>query len=368
LHNNFRCKFNSDEKITFTFKYLIVLSHQHILIIRLSALGDVSMALPVIRALTEQHPDCKITVVSKPFFKPIFEGVANVSFFAAEVTSRHKGFLGLYRLYRELKKEKITHIADFHNVIRSKILRLFFVLNGKPTAFINKDRAGKKALTSTRNKIFKQLKTSHQRYADVLNELGFATNLSNPTLIEKKLFPEKLISLVGLKENKWVGIAPFAAFEGKIYPLNLMEEVIEEITSKGLKIFLFGGGKHEVEILNAIENKYHNVLTIAGKLSFSDELLLMSFLDLMISMDSGNAHLSAMQQVKTITLWGVTHPFAGFAPFHQPSDYCLISDLKKYPKIPCSIYGNKVFEGYENVMKTISPTKVIEKVITVLNT
>jgi ADP-heptose:LPS heptosyltransferase len=87
----------------------------------------------------------------------------------------------------------------------------------------------------------------------------------------------------------------------------------------------------------------------------------------MVSMDSGNAHLAAMQQVKTITLWGVTHPYAGFAPFYQPTDYCIVSDLKRYPKIPCSIYGNKVLNGYENVMETITPTSVVEKVMSVLS-
>jgi ADP-heptose:LPS heptosyltransferase len=330
-------------------------------------MGDVAMSIPVIRALTEKHPECKITVLSKPFFKPLFDKIPQVSFFAAQVNTKHKGILGLFKLYRELKKENITHVADFHNVLRSKILRTLFIFNGNPCICINKGRTEKKALTRTKNKIFKQLKTSHQRYAEVLNKLGFNLDLSNPTLIEKKKLSEKITLITGLKTDTWIGIAPFAAFKGKVYPLQLMEEVIKEMASKGFKIFLFGGGKHEVKILNTIEKTYKNVINLAGQLSFKEELEVISKLDLMVSMDSGNAHLAAMQQVKTITLWGVTHPYAGFAPFHQPDDYCLISDLEKYPKIPCSIYGNKVINGYENVMETISPDRVIEKIMSVLS-
>jgi ADP-heptose:LPS heptosyltransferase len=330
-------------------------------------MGDVAMSIPVIRALTEKHPECKITVLSKPFFKPLFDKIPQVSFFAAQVNTKHKGILGLFKLYRELKKENITHVADFHNVLRSKILRTLFIFNGNPCICINKGRTEKKALTRTKNKIFKQLKTSHQRYAEVLNKLGFNLDLSNPTLIEKKKLSEKITIITGLKTDTWIGIAPFAAFKGKVYPLQLMEEVIKEMASKGFKIFLFGGGKHEIKILNTIENTYKNVINLAGQLSFKEELEVISKLDLMVSMDSGNAHLAAMQQVKTITLWGVTHPYAGFAPFHQPDDYCLISDLEKYPKIPCSIYGNKVINGYENVMETISPDRVIEKIMSVLS-
>jgi len=325
------------------------------------------MTVPVIRALTEKYPDCKITVLSKPFFKPLFDTIPQVSFFAAQVNTKHKGILGLLKLYRELKKEKITHVADFHNVLRSKILRALFIFDGKPSIFIDKGRAEKKALTRTKNKIFKQLKTSHQRYADVLNKLGFTLDLSNPTPINKIKLAEKITLFTGLKKDTWIGIAPFAAFKGKVYPLQLMEEVIEEMASKGFKIFLFGGGKREIEILNTLENINDSIVNLAGKLSFKEELEVIGVLDVMVAMDSGNAHLAAMQHVKTITLWGVTHPYAGFAPFHQPDDYCVISDLKKYPKIPCSIYGNKVINGYENAMETIAPAKVIEKIMYVLN-
>ncbi len=329
-------------------------------------MGDVAMSVPVIRAFVEQHPNCKITVVSKPFLQPLFENIQNVSFYGAQVKGKHKGVFGLFRLFKELKKENITHVADFHNVLRSKILRTFFTLNGTPVQFIDKGRSEKKALTSFENKVFKQLTTSYQRYANVLNDLDYAVDISNPTSFKKNTLSNKLIALTGKKEHPWIGIAPFAAFKGKVYPLHLMEEVIEKISSKGLKIFLFGGGKKEIEFFESIEKKYENTLNIAGKISFSEELELIQSLDLMVSMDSGNAHLAAMQQVKTITLWGVTHPFAGFAPFNQPSDFCIVPDLEKYPKLPCSIYGNKIFEGYENVMETISPDTVVDKVMSVL--
>ena len=84
-------------------------------------------------------------------------------------------------------------------------------------------------------------------------------------------------------------------------------------------------------------------------------------------MDSGNAHFAAMMGVQTLTLWGVTHPFTGFAAFNQPIENAILPDLEKYPNIPCSIYGNKVFEGYEDVMRSISPKIVVKKVLKSIN-
>ena len=80
-------------------------------------------------------------------------------------------------------------------------------------------------------------------------------------------------------------------------------------------------------------------------------------------MDSGNAHFAAMLGINVYTIWGITHPYTGFAPFNQPIENAILPDLDKYPNIPCSIYGNKVCEGYENVMRSISPKTIVHKIL-----
>ena len=51
------------------------------------------MAVPVIRAFLLQHPSVKITVLSKPFLKPLFSNIKNVTFYAADVKGKHKGYI-----------------------------------------------------------------------------------------------------------------------------------------------------------------------------------------------------------------------------------------------------------------------------------
>ncbi len=329
-------------------------------------MGDVAMTIPVIRALVAQYPEIKITFLSKSFLKPLFDDIPNVHFYAADVTNTHKGILGLHKLYKELKQLNITHIADVHNVLRSKILRSFFKFSTNKIAVINKGRSEKKALTRVTNKVFKQLKTSHERSADVFRKLDFPVDISSPTKLEKPNLKNSVLNLIGEKKNKWLGIAPFAAYEAKMYPLDLMEKVITEL-SKNYTILLFGGGEKEVALLSKIEEKFPNCISLAGKLNLSEELNAIAHLDCMLAMDSGNAHFAAMLQIPTITLWGATHPFAGFAPFNQPKENCILPDLEKYPNIPCSIYGNKICDGYEDVMRTILPENVIKKIETILN-
>ncbi len=343
---------------------LILTKNSHLLVIRLSAMGDVAMTVPVLRAFTEQNPTVKITVVSKPFLKPLFDDLKNVTFYAADVSGKHKGFFGIYKLYKELKLLNIDAVADLHNVLRSKILRTFFGLSFKKVAFIDKGRSEKRALTATKNKVFKQLKTTHERYADVFRNLGFTLDISKPKFPKKLDLTSEILKITGEKKATWIGIAPFAQYASKMYPIDLMEQVIEKLaTQENIKILLFGGGQKEIDILEKLASKYNNTLNVAGKIKLAQELILISNLDKMLSMDSGNAHFAAMLGIKTFTVWGITHPFTGFAPFNQPMENAILPDLEKYPNIPCSIYGNKVCEGYDDVMRSIEPQEIANKLL-----
>ncbi|WP_396198692.1 glycosyltransferase family 9 protein [Flavobacterium sp.] len=337
--------------------------YSHILVIRLSAMGDVAMTVPVLRAFSLQYPNVKITVVSRPFFKPFFDDIENITFFPIDLNERHKGFLGLLRLFSDLRKLNIAAVADLHNVLRSKIIRTLFALNGKKVAATDKGRQDKKTLTKLAIKTISPTKTMFERHCETFEKLGFPLYLESPTFPEKSILSDEIIKITGKKEENWIGIAPFAQYESKVYPLDLMQQVIDELAKiASNKILLFGGGSEEIKKLNQLKNNLENVLVLAGKTNLKEELAIISNLNVMLSMDSGNAHIAAMLGVKVITLWGATHPFAGFQPFHQQDDFCLTSDRKQYPFLPTSVYGNKKVAGYENAMRTILPSQVIEKI------
>jgi ADP-heptose:LPS heptosyltransferase len=338
---------------------------KHIAVMRLSAMGDVAMTVPVLRAFVNQHPQVKITIISRPFFKPFFKGIPNLSFFAFDEKERHKGFLGLLRLFQDLKGLEIDAFADLHNVLRSKIIRNLFALSGKKTASVDKGRTEKKALTQPGNKVFQQLPTMFERHAKVFEQLGFMVDLSSRSV--GTLFPEKavlsreILTLIGTNHQKLIGIAPFAQYDSKVYPLDLMQEVINKLALDSTNtILLFGGGKKEIELLNSLSANKGNVIVVAGEIKFQQELQLISNLDVMLSMDSGNAHIAAMLGVKVITLWGATHPYAGFSPFNQPLENALVSDRNQFPKLPTSVYGNKKVEGYEDAMRTITVDAILK--------
>ena len=187
------------------------------------------MTIPVIHSLAVQYPQHEITVLSRAVWQPLFQGLpTNVGFVGADLTGKHKGLWGLNSLYSELKAMHFDYIADFHHVLRSKYLCLRFRLANKPVASICKGRAGKKKLVRRHDKVMENQKSSFRRYADVLEKLGLPVLLNFSSIYgEGKGNFAEIEPVTGPKENqKWIGIAPFAKHRGKIYPLELQEQVI----------------------------------------------------------------------------------------------------------------------------------------------
>lgn len=332
----------------------------HILVIRFSDIGDVAIAVPVLRCLIQQNQNTRVTAVTKKFLKPVLETVEGLEVVTADIRGEHRGLKGLLKFYSEIKDKKVEAIADLHGSLRSTVLRGLFSLKGIACVTIDKGRADKRKLTT--GKEFKQLKTTAERYADVFREWGFHIDLTKHRFPQSPQPNKKILKLLGADSKKRIGIAPFAFFKSKMYPLDLMEELLEVLSKTDkYKLILFGGKKEESE-LERLSKTYKNTFATYKTLSFKEEINLISNLDLMVSMDSGNAHLAAMQNVKVITLWGVTHPYAGFAPFHQPQDYCLLANREKFPLIPTSVYGNKYPEGYEKAAGSIPVQKILEKI------
>lgn len=339
----------------------------HIIVLRFSAMGDVLMTVPVIDSFARQHPDVRITVASRPWAKPIFSLLPkNVYFVDVDLKDRYAGYSGLNKLGRRLLALQPTHIADLHDVLRTKWLRLRFSVAGLKVAHIKKDRRARKAFLKAEEKQIQ--KSGFEKYADVFHRLGF----KDFKIDFKSLFPEggaematalPVFDVSKRPERNWVGIAPFAAHRGKIYPLPLMEEVVSKLsTESDIRIFLFGAGAQERATLEEWAAKYPHVESMVGQLNdVGEELALISHCRVMLTMDSGNMHLASLAAIPVVSIWGATHPYGGFFGYGQNMADAL-QDTELTCR-PCSLYGNKECQfGDYRCLTAIKPDEIVEKV------
>ena len=321
-------------------------------------MGDVAMTVPVVRALTSAYPDLRVTVLSRPWAEPLFRALGpQVGFVGADLKKpggRHRGLMGLHHLYYDLLQPLgITHVADMHSVLRSHVLRLRFRLAGVRVARIDKHHALRRQLCHEGAEAFAQkglhLPTVFEAYADCLSRLGFPVDLSDPQFHTplSSLRPQAMSP--GSQEaphrstshQRQIGLAPFATHPGKELPLPVVEQVMTLLLSRpDVSICLFGRGERESRLFPLWQERWPARIVIASETcsNILDELLLMSHLSAMLSMDSANQHLASLVGTRVVSVWGQTHPAAGFAPWRQLATDSLQSEM---PCRPCSVFGNR---------------------------
>jgi len=326
-----------------------------LLVIRFSALGDVAMVVPILKELALAYPSWDITMLSKQQYETLFRGLPdNVHFFGADLSGHHSGILGLNNLLHDIDYKSFDAVADLHAVLRTLYLRLRCLWRGKHIAHIRKDRYQKWLLIRHFYRYKHPLRSTLSRYKSVFEDLGFELPNTSSFSITHSYTTDK--------SN--IGIAPFAAHRGKIYPLDKMETIVEALgkamAQKGEKVYLFGAGEKEKNTLTDWQKKYAGVECLVGRYSMEEEITLMKNLRLMVTMDSSNMHLASIVGTRVLSIWGATHPWAGFLGYGQLEEDCIQQTI---PCRPCSIYGNRLCKFGDYRCLNIDPQTIIGRIL-----
>ena len=343
----------------------------NVLVVRFSAIGDVAMTVPALYGACHAHPDVRFIFVTRASMTSIFlNAPSNLVVVGVDLKGAYSGLKGMRRLFGELReKYDIDAVVDLHDVLRTKYIRLLAFMKGLKVSRIHKGRKGKHALTRKNNKVMLPLETSRSRYRATFARLGLAPDESFTGLFGSGKAPAELFRDItsGRPEGEhWVGIAPFAKHPGKIYPVELMEEVVSKLSGiDGMRIFLFGGGDYEREVLRRWQESYPGVKSLAeGRYGFATELALLSNLDCMVSMDSANMHLASLVDIPVVSIWGATHPYCGFKGWRQNDENIIQLPLTCRP---CSVFGDRpCHRGDYLCLNGIKPAIVTDKILSIL--
>lgn len=325
----------------------------HILVIRFSALGDVAMTVPVIYSVARRYPDVRFTVVTREFFARIFiNPPANVEVMGFDLKNDYRGLPGLWRLLRRVARLRPTAVADLHNVFRSWMIDTMFRLRGTRVEMVDKMRRSRRELfrNGTPQPHF------IDRYREVFARLGYPAALTFRSVFENAapVIPLEVA-------DRAVGIAPYARYYNKTYPVEMMRRVVELLSHAGCRTYLFGARGREAEELQQWAADITGCTAVAGRYTLEEEIAVMSKMRVMVSMDSANQHLAALAGCDVITVWGSTTPACGFTPygFTDSDGICLGLECQ-----PCSVAGRPTCPlGHLDCMCSISPRTIADHVL-----
>ena len=303
------------------------------LIIRLATLGNVAMTVPVVASLSRRYPNDRFIIASKKDLEAMFAAMPNVSYHEVD---NHLDWKGVWSLWRALR-DKVDAVIDLQDIPRTRVLRTLLWLSGKSVTSVRYGRLRKHLIT-----VFglgrKPLKTEFERYADTFRRAGLETDTEFTALPMNEAAAKTITERYGEKKGRWIGLAPFAKSRSNMLPYPVTKDIIELLSNEAeTRIFLFGAGTIECEMLRQWASVFPRTESVAGQLKLKEELELMRKLDVMICMDSANQHLSSLVGLRAISVWCATDPIIGFAGWKQrPEDIIQRHELRCRP---CSCHG-----------------------------
>ena len=332
------------------------------LLIRLSALGDVAMSLGAVADYVENHPEREFVFLTQAFCELLVKYCsANIRIIGVN-RQEYRGVKGTFRLLKLVKNLNPDEIADLHNVLRTWMIDLSMLLRGKKVVMIPKHRKERRAVLSGKRRAV----PFTSRYVATLQRLD--NSVAGSCIIYKKdtVTREILGRYQGDTTEKKtsirkVGIAPFARYVNKTYPLEKMKEVIALLLANGVEVHLFGARGAEQKILESIAENNSGVVSHAGRHSLDEELTLMREMSVMVTMDSANMHLASLVGTPVVSIWGSTTPACGFMGWGQQEEDAIVADLNCQP---CTIAGGKKCpRGSLECLYSISPETVVNQIL-----
>lgn len=338
---------------------------RNILITRFSALGDVAMTIPVVYGACAANPGKRFHMLTRPLPAKMFLAPPPNLTVTGVNLDDYKGAAGMRRLLNEMvERYDIDAVVDLHDVLRTKLIRIFARMRGIATAAVDKGRRARKELTRQKSKALIPLKPMPERYRETFERLHINVAESFRSLFPTGAASPAMFPTIPPRKpgERWLAVAPFAAHLGKIYPINLMMKVVDHYAElPDFRVFIFGAGPKESAAIDGLANGRENVTNLArASIGMAGELALMSNCDVMLAMDSANMHLASLVGLPTVSIWGATHPYTGFYGFRQdPADAVQLDMVCR----PCSVFGNKPCPQHDyHCLNGISPQRVISRI------
>ncbi|KAK3608780.1 hypothetical protein CHS0354_006821 [Potamilus streckersoni] len=333
---------------------------EHILAVRFSSLGDLVLLTGVFREIKKRRPACRITFLTAQEFVPLFEKNPHIDCIIS-YNRRGNTKYGLLKLVAGLRREKYTHILDFHKSTRSKLITLLMRITGYTGAVYRYENEASRETGSQRE-------AYHRLVARI-----FSVSPEVPVNPAAELFPdmsahEKInrLAVQHIQKGIAVAVAPGAAHDTKKWETAYYRDVMEHLHRKGITTLMIGGeGDPACRELTDYFKGQTLLKDLSGQLSYAESALAMKYCRAVICSDSAACHLAEAMGTPAVVLFGPTVKEFGYAPC-LPKSRLLDIPL---PCRPCSANGKKRCTNpeFKACLRGITPDRVLATVTQIIS-
>ena len=335
-------------------------------IIRLSAIGDVCHTLAVVQAIQRQYPDAEITWIIGKTEAMMMQDLPNVTLIPFDKKS---GWKNIFTIWKQLAHKRFDFLLNMQTAFRASILSLGIKADKKMG--FNKDRAREMQWLFSNQKV-EQTTSPH-----VLDgQMMFAKAIGVTDLTPKWQLPISMETVEKAKQwldpmRKNVVISPCSSKSEKDWLIERYAEIANWLIAQNINVILVGSpAKRELEMTAYIQQLAPNVQNLVGKTSLKEIAALLKLADLVISPDTGSAHIASIQGTPVIGLYAIHNP-RRTAPYNDQQNVISVYDEvvqtyygKPWQALPWATKAKS--KTGENLMARISVESVKQKVVEIL--
>ena len=337
--------------------------------------GDSVMTLPALRALRRVLPEAKITLVVRPSAKGIF---ADVDFVDEILIYDRRNVWSVWQQIKEWRKRQFDLAVLFQNAFEAALLPF---LAGVPLRLGYATEARQSLLThplalpdwrSSRHEVFYYL-----YLITALEQLLFGTSeiceadpdASLQISDARKAEAENLLRSYGVREGESVvALCPGSInSQAKRWAAESYATLADRLIESRRQVLLIGSAD-EVDVSREVTNRMQNKpVVLTGKTSLDQITAVLSLVDLVVTNDTGPAHIAAALGRPTLVIFGPTNPLTTrpFAPaaeiLRHPPDCapCMLRDCPIDHRCMTAITVDDVFEHSQALLKRASFAKTV---------
>ncbi|RKY04359.1 MAG: hypothetical protein DRP66_11815 [Planctomycetota bacterium] len=297
-----------------------------ILIIKPSALGDIALTLPVLASLRASFPDAHITWFIRPEFAPLLENISGLDDVII-FNRKHLGkwwcnprqFAALMRLFAELRKGRFDLVLDLQGLFRTAF---FARLTGSKRRFGMKTAREFATLFYT-DKIDPDADSVHviDYHRKILAAAGARTITNDSNLFPTTQAAERVRRLLqgrNVDLHNYVVLVTGSARASKCWPVEKFAALADRISERfGARIIAVGVAAEKPTIARLVELAGAGVVDLAGCTDVGALIALLAGARLVVSNDTGPAHIACALDVPVIIIFGPTNPLR-IRPYAKP--------------------------------------------------
>jgi heptosyltransferase-2 len=304
-----------------------------ILLIRLSSLGDVTLATAALEAIAEELPGVTVDVLVKPAFAEIFAGHPVV----AQIITWDEG-CSPAAMGKRIEQNAYDWIVDLHANLRTRALRL--LVREPRWSVYRKGALQRRAAVKMGRPGW--LGEAHvvDRYIDALAPLGISPQRRLPRIhpgVEAQKRAGQLLKEGGWNgEQRLVALAPGARWKTKAWPVEKWVALVRHVAGPMAGVPVLVGGPDEVRLGEDILHYAGNPgVVTAGRTSVVETAAVLEQCDVLVTNDSAPLHLATAVSTPVLAIFGPTVRGFGFYPL-GPCDGIAERHLECRP---CSLHG-----------------------------